>query len=159
MKRKLASVVIAAAVLGTATPTSQARSYTPGEYRGKLQKWINVYRAENGLRKLRFGFRIARAARAHSKDMARRGFFSHTSSNGRSWSSRIRHFGCREPLIGETIAVGQLRPLDTFRAWRASPPHRAVMLDPRFDWIGIAMRGGTYKRSSAYFVTADFSGH
>lgn len=158
MKRKLTSMVFAVATLGAVAPSAHAQTYEPGEYRAKLQKWINGYRADHGLRKLRLGPRITRSARAHSTDMRHGRFFSHTSSNGRTWSSRIRYYGCRQPVIGENIAVGRLRPLDTFRAWRASPSHRALMLDPRFDWIGISMRVGRYDGVRANYVTADFSG-
>jgi uncharacterized protein YkwD len=158
LKRKLTSMVFAAATLAVAAPATHAKTYAPGEYRAKLQKWINSYRADHGLRRLRAGPRVSRSALAHSTDMRRGRFFSHTSSNGRTWSSRIRYYGCRQPVIGENIAVGRLRPRDTFRAWRASPSHRALMLDPRFKGIGISMRVGVYNGARAYYVTADFSG-
>jgi uncharacterized protein YkwD len=157
-RQSLIAIAFAGAVIGSAAPAAHAASYTPADYRDRLQKWINEYRVANGRPALAIGNHVQEAARAHSIDMRDHAFFSHNSSNGWSWVQRIRYWGCKQPLIGENIAVGYRTPLDTFRAWRASSAHRTVMLDGRFDWVGISMRQGVYRGGTVYYVTADFSG-
>jgi hypothetical protein len=41
--------------------------------------------------------------------------------------------------------------------WLASPPHRAILLDPRFRRIGIARRWGRLGGAKQAVVTADLA--
>jgi uncharacterized protein YkwD len=99
--------------------------------------------------------------------MARRGYFSHDSANGASFSSRIEQFysprGFHSWTVGENLLwaspdVGALRAL---KLWLASPPHRANLLSPRWREIGLAAvhstsAPGVYGGRPATVVTADF---
>jgi uncharacterized protein YkwD len=85
------------------------------------------------------------AARAHSQDMARDGFFDHVSPEGSDYADRVREAGgqCtrggeniaqtwwREPLSGTAGPTLLNSPADVaeslFADWRASPGHREVM--------------------------------
>ena len=62
---------------------------------------MNSVRATNGVPPLRIGRALSRAARAHSVDMARRGYFDHGP-----FAQRLRRFGVRAPYIGENLASG-----------------------------------------------------
>lgn len=120
----------------------------PGEL--AVVRLINAYRARNGVPPLRVGRALSRAARAHSADMARRGYFDHGA-----FESRLRAFGVRAPYIGENLAEGSrpLPPADVVRMWIQSPPHRENLLDRGFRRIGVGEAGGLMR-----LVTADFSG-
>ena len=107
------------------------------------------------------------AAGRHSKEMAQRGYFSHDSANGSSFSSRLVRFypsrGFRSWSVGENLLwaspdVGAARAL---RLWLNSPPHRANLLTPRWREIGLAAvhassAPGVYGGRPATVVTADF---
>ena len=110
---------------------------------------INVQRHGHGLPALRLNARLSRAARAHSRDMVRGRYFSHTTPEGLSFADRIRGTGylraSRQWLVGENLAWGW-RGRDSarriVRAWMHSPPHREVMLNPSFREVGIGIVSG-----------------
>lgn len=128
---------------------------------------VNAFRATHGLGQLRVSPSLAAAARAHSTQMARLGYFSHNSANGGSFSSRISTYyparGYRSWTVGENLLwaspdVGAARAL---RLWLASPPHRANLLNPSWREIGLSAvhssrAPGVYGNSPTTIVTADF---
>jgi uncharacterized protein YkwD len=121
---------------------------TPGEI--AIVRVMNSVRATNGVPPLRIGPALTRAARSHSVDMARRGYFEHGP-----FVQRLRRFGVRAPYVGENLASGT-RPLSAaaiVRMWVASPPHRQNLLDRGFRRVGIGLAGGNTR-----LVTADFAG-
>jgi uncharacterized protein YkwD len=118
---------------------------------------VNQARAAHGLRPVRFDATLERAARAHSAEMLSQGTFSHGS-----FAQRMRAFGARGPLVGENLAWGSgplAAPSSVVARWLASPEHRANLLRPGFDRIGIgALRGSFQGAGGALVVTADFGG-
>jgi|SRR5262245_8979362 len=131
------------------TPLAPSRAVlSPGEL--AVVRAMNSVRASSGVPPLRVGRALGRAARAHSVDMARRGYFDHGA-----FVRRLRSFGVRAPYIGENLAAGS-RPLsgaEIVQMWVASPPHRANLLDRGFNRVGVGLAGG-----STRLVTADFAG-
>ena len=121
---------------------------TPGEV--AVVRVINTFRRANGAPALRIGPALTRAARSHSADMVRRGYFDHGP-----FVQRLRRFGVRAPYVGENLASGT-KPLGAgaiVQMWIASPPHRQNLLDRGFRRIGVGLAGGTTR-----LVTADFAG-
>jgi uncharacterized protein YkwD len=128
---------------------------------------VNSFRLAHGLAPLRVSPFLGAAARAHSTQMARLGYFSHNSANGSAFSSRIATYyparGYRSWTVGENLLwaspdVGAARAL---KLWLASPPHRANLLNPRWREIGLAAvhanrAPGVYGNSPTTIVTADF---
>ncbi|HVM16454.1 MAG TPA: CAP domain-containing protein [Gaiellaceae bacterium] len=118
---------------------------------------VNRTRAAHGLAPLRVDWNLQRAARSHSGDMLRRGYFGHGP-----WAQRIRSFGVKGPRVGENIAWGAgttSRPRAIVGMWLNSPPHRANLLRPGFRRIGLAAPRGTFAgRRGTAVVTANFAG-
>jgi uncharacterized protein YkwD len=123
-------------------------SVTPDEY--AIVRAMNAVRAANGAPPLRTGTALTRAARAHSADMARRGYFDHGA-----FVQRLRRFGVRMPYIGENLASGSggLSAQGIVNMWVTSPPHRQNLLDRGFQRVGVGLAG-----ASRRLVTADFGG-
>jgi uncharacterized protein YkwD len=124
---------------------------------------LNVERSRNGLRPLRLNRRLSSAAQGHSRAMARKRFFSHTSLNGASFADRIRSSGylrgARSWSIGENIAYGSGRlstPRAIARAWMNSPGHRANILSRSYRAIGIGIAAGTPSGGGGATYTTDF---
>jgi uncharacterized protein YkwD len=111
---------------------------------------MNAVRAANGVPALRTGAALSRAARSHSVDMARRGYFDHGA-----FVQRLRRFGVRMPYVGENLAYGSggLSAQAVVNMWVTSPPHRQNLLDRGFQRIGVGLAGGSRR-----LVTADFAG-
>jgi uncharacterized protein YkwD len=122
-----------------------------------LLQAINQARTARGVAPLRVGTRLQRAARAHSRAMARTGSFTHGN-----WYRRLRRHGVRGRTLGETIAWG-VGADGTAAAivgmWLASPPHRSTLLDRSFRHVGVGVAVGTMGGfPGASVATADFAG-
>lgn len=102
----------------------------------------NAERTAARLRPLAGDPRLTAAAQAHSDEMVARGFYSHTSPDGRQPWDRAAAVGCAHRGIGENIACGQRSAAEVVRGWMDSPGHRASILKPDFTHIGIGFRGG-----------------
>jgi uncharacterized protein YkwD len=147
--------------LGIAALTVQipaAGAFSATKFRASMLKQVNKYRVSHGLRPLRENRRLQDAAAAHSKNMARHRMLSHTSSNGMSWSTRIRRHGYGGSWMGENLAVGWWSARETVGAWVRSSPHRANLLNGHFRALGVGVRRGTYGGHRVIYITADFGG-
>jgi uncharacterized protein YkwD len=111
---------------------------------------INRVRAAHGVAALRADPRLARAARAHSRDMVARGYFAHRSPSGAGLVARVARTGWlrgrRRWHLAENLAWGTgplARPEGVVAAWMDSPPHRRHLLDGRLRLAGIGVAPGT----------------
>jgi uncharacterized protein YkwD len=124
---------------------------------------LNAERARHHLRPLRLNRRLSLAAQRHSRAMARRKFFSHTSPGGASFVDRIRSTGylsgARSWTVGENIAYGsgsRSTPRSIGSAWMNSPPHRSNILSSSYRAIGIGIAAGTPVGGGGGTYTTDF---
>lgn len=116
-----------------------------------LAQKVNDYRAANGLDRQSYSHALASVSRAHSADMARRGYFAHPNPDGeRAWD-RWGSEHCRswysENLFRSyagTPVEGEPEPLRTaeglartaLEGWQNSPPHDEAMREPTTDAAG-----------------------
>jgi uncharacterized protein YkwD len=163
----LASLVAILALPAGSSADPRAALTTSAQLQSSLLDQMNAMRASHGLVRLRAVRGLTVAAAVHSTSMARRGYFSHNSANGASFSQRIAYFysarGYRSWSVGENLLwaspnVGAARAL---RLWLASPEHRANLLNPRWREVGLAAvhstkAPGVYRNHPATVVTADF---
>ena len=144
---------------GTAAPAAQLQT--------ALLAQINGFRAAHGLSRLKISGPLAGVADRHSAEMARRGFFSHDSANGQSFTQRLKLAytpnGYRSWSVGENLVWGgpDIGAVRAFKLWLSSPPHRANLLDARWREIGLGAvhstsAPGVYGGGAATIVTADF---
>lgn len=87
---------------------------------------------------LTWNVQLARSALAHSRDMAARNYFSHTSKGGSQAGGRAQHAGYRWQRIGENIAAGQGSAKQAVAGWLASPSHCPNIMNPHFTEMGAA---------------------
>jgi uncharacterized protein YkwD len=124
---------------------------------------INAARADHGLAPLHATGALARAASALSRDMVSEGFFSHVEPGGATPAQRIQRTGYLSGVsdwrVGETIAWGtgsDATPAAIVRSWLRSPGHRAILLDGRYDDVGIGIAlGAPGHGAGGATVTAD----
>jgi uncharacterized protein YkwD len=118
---------------------------------------MNQVRVAAGLRPLRFDGRLHTAARSHSADMIRRGYFGHGA-----FSRRMSGFHVHAKTVGENLAWGTgayAAAKAIVDEWLQSPEHRANLLRPGFSRVGVGSAVGTFVgRTGATVVTADFAG-
>ena len=104
---------------------------------------INAARAANGLPPLSASLQLANAAARHSGDLASSPWLIdsgnwHDGSDGSTVLDRIRREGYEPVQWRENVGWGWGGDNDTmFNWWMASPIHRAAILSPQVDEIGI----------------------
>jgi len=121
---------------------------------------VNAIRSRERLAPLLPSSTLALAAHRHGGDMVARRYFAHVSPTGGTVEKRARRAGyMRAPcwVVGENLgeAVAQSATAQTIAdAWMASPSHRAIILDPEFRHMGVAVVPGTSagEGSGATFV-------
>lgn len=103
-----------------------------------IARLTNEQRAANGLLPLIFDNNIAAVARAHSQDMATRGFFDHNNPDGLDPFQRMRAGGISFSTGGENIAGGPTADI-MMANWMNSAGHRANILRTNFGKIGVGV--------------------
>ena len=82
--------------------------------------------------------RLRCAARKHSKDMGSKNFFSHTGSNGSTFSQRITKSGYTWTAAAENIAAGQSTAAAVVDGWMKSTGHCNNIMSGTYKHIGVA---------------------
>jgi uncharacterized protein YkwD len=152
MSRLCAAALVAALAAQAPSPAARATLHA-----------LNRVRAAHGLHVLRRDPCLARAARAHSREMVKRRYFAHRSAAGAGLVARIARTGWlrhrRRWHVAENLAWGTGRlatPAAVVRAWMASPPHRRHILAPDLRVAGIGVVRGTPFTADGATYTADF---
>jgi uncharacterized protein YkwD len=127
-----------------------------------IHQSINVLRQSEDRAPLAWDDQLSNFARAHSEDMAKRGYFKHVTPEGLSPMKRLEQAGydqCR--LVGENIYQNNLYSRvitekkkttydwssmeqiseSTMHGWITSPSHKQTMLDEKYtrEGIGVAV--------------------
>ena len=146
----LLAALLALCFVPRASSTPAARPSTSAEQ--VLYDSVNRERALLGLRPLQWDTALANAARLHTTLLAAHDSLSHRFDGEADLQTRLRMAGASFRLVAENVAqapdVGTLHV-----AWMNSPPHRANILDPQVDSIGIAIE----RRGEEYYATQDFA--
>ncbi|MEQ1587363.1 MAG: CAP domain-containing protein [Cyclobacteriaceae bacterium] len=130
---------------------------------GFLTSYVNAYLEENELTKnsyaaslitdlkncatmgeLKTSKALNKVAQLHALDMGKRGTVGHTSSDGTTFSERLRKKAKAGGMIAENCDYGNEEPLDIVMALLIddgikSLGHRNNILEPTYRWIGIAI--------------------
>ncbi|ATW50811.1 CAP domain-containing protein [Streptomyces peucetius] len=102
---------------------------------------VNSERVKVGCSPLKASGALSDLARAHSKDMAARGFFDHTNPDGETPWDRAEKAGV-SGLGGENIARGQADAEAVMASWMNSEGHRANILNCDFTTLGVGVHMG-----------------
>ncbi|WIY23968.1 CAP domain-containing protein [Parasedimentitalea psychrophila] len=97
--------------------------------RNDASNHLNALRVDSQLSELQYSMTLETAARRHAEDMVRKGFFSHTGSDGSGIGERLTRSGYGWCAAAENIASGQPTLADVMRAWTKSRGHRKNMLN------------------------------
>ncbi len=135
----------------TPTPTKQPSANPESGFATEVLTLVNQHRANAGCTPLKLDARLTQAATAHSQDMARNDYFSHTSRDGRTMEQRIRAAGYPSPGA-ENIAMGQSSAQAVVNDWMNSEGHRANILNCSL----VAMGLGTAESAKGLYWTQTF---
>ena len=142
-------VAICSLPLTFSSPASHAQAKGPAEV---LFAAANRERVARGLLPLEWSSSLADAARLHAVRMADQNTLSHQLPGEPSPADRASQAGARFSALAENVAEGPTAE-DIHRQWMHSAPHRANLLDPHLDSIGIAVA----ERKGTFYAVEDFS--
>jgi len=138
------------AVFLLASPASPRIS----EWESKLFGSLNRARLLEGLPELRWDAALANTARKHALLMAEQNLLLHQLPSEPDLATRARAAGANFSRVRENIASGP-NPGKFHDGWMWSPGHRANILDPQVDSVGIAVV--RYEQDEDLFAVEDFA--
>ena len=122
------------------------------ELEARMLELVNGERVAIGLRPLAADPELTQVARQHSTDMFARGYFAHVTPEGHDPFERMREANVRFLTAGENLALAPTLQI-AHTGLMNSPGHRANILQPDFERVGIGiMDGGIH----GLMVTQDF---
>jgi uncharacterized protein YkwD len=128
---------------------------------------INSFRAAHGLVRLRDSKALDRAARAHSVEMGKVGYFGHNSADGTAFWKRIqRYYSARNYstwAAGENLlwAAPTISASSALNLWIASPGHLRNLLTKKWRQLGVSAvhvvnAPGVFNGQTVTIITTDF---
>lgn len=129
-----------------ATVAAASPSMSRASYEAKVLHWINVRRAQHGLRALHLSGCTNKVANRWGRHLAATDTFYH-----QSMSKIMRE--CKAHYAAETLAMGGVTPKRIVSLWMHSPEHHAILMSRHPRRIGV----GAYPNTQgAWVVAADF---
>lgn len=111
------------------------------ELEARMLDMVNAERTQRGLKPLQADPELTQVARAHSRDMFVRSYFSHVSPDRDDPFDRMREAKVRYLIAGENLALARTLPA-AHQGLMESPGHRANILRPQFGRVGIGVLDG-----------------
>lgn len=124
--------------------------------RSDVIEYTSEARVEEGGQALTENELLDAAAQAKAEDMASKGYFAHVGPGGEEPWVWLERAGYEYSYAGENLAVRFNDSRDVVDAWMASPAHRANIVKPAYQEIGVGLAEGTYKGGPATFVVQYF---
>jgi uncharacterized protein YkwD len=155
------ATLIAAMAALLAAPASAATSASEAE--AMIISWINKDRAAAGLAPFRSDRDLAAIAGLRAKRMASKNVLSH--SVGGNIGAQLNHYGVTWYRYGETIGWSTYAwtveaAKNIYKGWKASPPHKKLLMSTRFNYIGLGLAyRSSNKRTYASAVMAETNDH
>ncbi|MBY0527157.1 MAG: CAP domain-containing protein [Gemmataceae bacterium] len=157
MKSPLPCFVLAAFICGLSFAFAAEKEDEPKVKLSKDEQTIldlvNAARAKEDLKPLKAAQLLMDAAKAHTINMGKQKKLEH-ELDGMAPVDRIKGTGYKASYAGENIAMTpKLSPTQAMQVWMKSPPHKANILNEKFEEFGVAMGRGV---DGKYYYTQVF---
>jgi len=120
-------------------------------------QWTNAQRAKYGLPPLKENPRLDVSAELKVQDMFEKQYFAHLSPSGEGVKDLAEVVGYEFIAIGENLALGNFQNDETLvQGWMDSPGHRANILNPSYQDIGVAVQKGQFEGRSVWLAVQHF---
>lgn len=133
---------------GNGSGDSSAGTIQQSGMASQVVNLVNKERSAEGLSSLSTDARLAKLAQLKAEDMAKLGYFSHTSPTYGSAFDMMKTYGVSYKTAGENIAKGQKTAESVMEGWMNSSGHRANILKSDYTKIGVgyakSVDGTTY---------------
>ncbi len=126
------------------------------DYKTKLTTKINNIRQNQNLNQLATSSKLMLAAQLKAEDMAKKGYFAHTSPEGISPWHWFYEVGYQPKFAGENLALSYSLESDIVKHWLNSPSHQRNIVNSNYTETGIGVAEGMYKGHKAYYIVELF---
>jgi hypothetical protein len=116
----------------------------------------NEDRSALGLSKLSTDAQLMQAAMDKARDMFAKGYWDHYGPNGETPWQFIRGEGIEYTVAGENLGKGFSDVQKLNQAWLNSPAHRANIVKPEYNEIGVAVMDGMLEGKQVTLVVQMF---
>lgn len=140
---------------GRQAPDTPAQSQTIAQMETRVRQRINAIRQEHGLETLQANEKLAKVARAYSREMAAKNFFSHVDPEGGNPAERVRAGGLSYRVVAENLfkSTNAAEPVPlAVKGWMTSPGHRENILREGVTETGV----GVWREGNTYYITQLF---
>ncbi len=108
---------------------------------------MNQSRVEHGLKPFKYDAGLTAQARAHSEDMVKNKYFSHTGSDGSTVDTRMKAAGYKyEQYYAENLAFGQYSSIFAHEGLMNSLGHRENILNKNLQVAGVGVAFDSERR-------------
>lgn len=126
------------------------------QLRTDIMSLVNFERLKAGLRPLTYNTRLQESAQRYAEQMSSKGFFGHVSPDGQTLRDRVAATGYYDTsfsadcgcvkgfTVGENLGRGQKTADEVMKDWMNSPTHRAAILDPNYNDVGVGVSAGIW---------------
>lgn len=122
--------------------------------RESMLELINQARKKEGLKSLTLDKELIEMATYKVKDMKKTDLMSHSGSYG-ELKDLLNKFKIDYSTAGENLLKGCTCEVEMFELWWNSPGHRANMMNPKYNKIGIAFEG--IDSTNRYWAVQEFT--
>ena len=95
---------------------------------------------------------LVKAATMKAEDMASKGYFAHTSPEGKTPWYWLDQVGYEYQYAGENLAINFTDSKDVTDAWMNSPTHKANIIKDKYTEVGTGIASGVYEGKDTVFV-------
>ena len=121
-----------------------------------LIELTNKERQELGLNLLKENSKLNQAALLKAQDILTYDYFAHQSPQGKTPWHWIKKANYNYQTAGENLGIGFLDSTEVHQEWNNSPSHKANLLNPKYQEIGIAIVKGNFQGNDATIVVQLF---
>ena len=148
----LESPLITPTPIENSPPTTTTANVIRSLLEKEMFNAINTERIAHDLPPYQADGQLVVLAQAQAQDMARRGYMSHTTPEGKTYSDRLTEIGLTPQWRGENIVLS-VHPAeeavqDALAWWLNSTPHRRNILHPEYSHLGV----GVAQTSEGWYV-------
>ena len=122
----------------------------------KVLDLTNKERAKTGLSELKYNTILSKSATAKARDMFANNYWAHNSPKGTTPWDFFKAQGYQYTVAGENLARDFYDTESVMKAWMKSPTHRANIISPKYQEIGVGVVNGTLNGVATTLVVQHF---
>ncbi len=117
------------------TATAATAATSDDSYKDEVIRLTNLEREKAGLAPLQLLEGLSGIAQLRADET--KVLFSHTRPNGEKWYTVFTNAKMEYTRVGENLAYGFTSPEKLVKAWMSSEGHKANILNPEFEYLGV----------------------